>query len=229
MFANLFTAIFTFCLSSFTNLCAARLGVAGESPWSPARSYCPHCRHPLCWWQLIPILGFILQGGHCHFCRRRIPIYDTACELACGLFAGLLATPSLFHSFLVVVVIQALLFIASCDYYYQCLYPLSLAGLLPLLLIIPNWSPPATLTWLIITTTLGLLTVMAVCLNWLGGGDVMFIAILFFAFGLEYTALIILISCLASLPFFIGQRQARLPFLPFLCLATIVVLAITCA
>ncbi|MDD6432569.1 MAG: prepilin peptidase [Lactobacillaceae bacterium] len=228
MFAKLFTVILTMCFASFTNLCAYRLG-KGNSPWSPPRSYCPSCHHPLCWWQLVPISGFIIQGGHCHFCHQRIPAYDTVCELSCGIFAYLLATPSLFHSFLVIIIIQFLLFICSCDYYYQCLYPLSLIGLLPLPLLIPNWSPPTTLTWLAIVIVTVLLTVMAVSLHWLGGGDVMFIAILLFTFGIEYTVSVILGACLVTLPFFIYHRQSQLPFLPALCLSTIIVLVFICA
>ncbi len=227
MFAKLFTVFITICLASFTNLCAYRLG-KGDVPWSPPRSYCPHCHHPLYWWQLIPISGFIVQGGHCHFCHHQISTYDTVCELACGLFAYMLATPALFHSFLVIITIQALLFICSCDYYYQCLYPLSLIGLLPLFLIIPSWSLPDLATWIIIMMVLIALAIM-VRLHWLGSGDVIFIAALLFTFGLEDTAVIILCACLITLPFFYFHRQAHLPFLPALCLATIIGLTITCS
>lgn len=226
MFAKLFTVILTMCFASFTNLCAYRLGM-GETPWSPPHSYCPSCHHPLCWWQLIPVSGFIVQGGHCHFCHQRIPAYDTVCELSCGLFAFLLTTPSLFHSFLVITIIQFLLFICSCDYYYQCLYPLSLLGLLPLFLIIPSWSPPCLPAWIIIMTMLIFLVIM-VYLHWLGSGDVIFIAILLFALGIESTAIIILCACLATLPFFYLHRQDHLPFLPALCLATIIGITLAC-
>lgn len=43
-------------LASFAGLAAFRLG-AGQSPWSPGRSYCDHCQHRLAPWQLIPICG----------------------------------------------------------------------------------------------------------------------------------------------------------------------------
>lgn len=72
------------------------------------------------------------------------------------------------------------------------------------------------------------LTIMA-RLHWLGSGDVIFIAVLFFAFGLENTAVIILCACLITLPFFYFHRQAYLPFLPALCLATIIGLTLTCS
>ena len=66
-------------------------------------------------------------------------------------------------------------------------------------------------------------------LHWLGSGDVIFITALLFTFGLENTAIIILCACLITLPFFYFHRQAHLPFLPALCLATIIVLTLTCS
>lgn len=228
MFAKLFTAVVAACLSSFTNLCAYRLG-RGQSPWFPPRSYCPHCRHPLSWWQLVPVFGFAIQGGYCHFCRQRIPVYDPACELICGSFACVLASPSLFHNFLIIMTIQTLLFICSCDYYYQCLYPVSLSGLFPLFLIIPHPASSTTAAVIFIVILLITLTFMAAWLHWLGGGDVMFIAILLPAFGPEAAAAIVLCACLITFPCFFFQPQKRLPFLPALCLATLAGLTFVCA
>lgn len=223
MFAKSFVTILTICLASFTTLAAQRSGVS-QSPWSPARSYCDHCHHPLTWWQLVPILGWVVQGGRCHFCRQRITAYDPLCELIGGLFAWRLAAPGLFHSLLVVLVIQALLFIASCDYFYQYLYPLSLAGLIPLPLLIPSWGlTPARIV--ITLTVTSLLTITAVRWHWLGGGDVPFITILLLTFGVEASALAILLASLLTLIAFLHSHRDQLPFLPALCLATLIILS----
>lgn len=224
MLTKSFTIILTVCLASFTVLCAQRIG-NDQSPWSPPRSYCDRCHHPLAWWQLIPLLGWIVQGGHCHFCRQRIAVYNPLCELASGFFAWQLSDPELFHSFLVVLVIQALLFIASCDYYHGYLYPLSLIALLPLPLIIPNWTWPSLTTLLSDLLFLGLLTIMVTRFHGLGGGDVLFIAVLLLTFEIESTVLIILLACLGTLLAFFHSHQERLPFLPALCLATLIVIS----
>lgn len=223
MFTKLFITIITVVLASFTILCAQRSG-NGQSPWSPPRSYCDHCRHPLVWWQLVPILGWTIQSGRCHFCRERITAYDPLCELISGLFAWQLAGVNLFHSLLAVIVIQVLLFIASCDYFYQYLYPFSLVGLFPLSLFVPGGTVFNPLAALIGLAFLGLLVIMVVHFHWLGGGDVLFIAMLLITLGLERTALVILLACLLVLPLFFHNRRARLPFLPVLCLATLVIL-----
>lgn len=224
MFAKLFTMIFTVCFASFTMLCAQRFGI-GQSPWSPPRSYCDHCHHPLTWWQLIPVLGWVIQGSRCHFCHQRIPAYDPFCELTSGFFAWQLAGPGLFHNLLVLLIIQALLFIASCDYFYQYLYSFSLAGLLPLPLLIPNWREPEPARFIASLAILALLTTMAIRWHWLGSGDVLFIALLLLAFGIESTALIILLACLLTLIAFFHSHQDRLPFLPALCLTTLIILS----
>ena len=39
--------------------------------WSP-RSYCPLCRQRLVWWQLLPLLSFLILRGHCHGCKQPI-------------------------------------------------------------------------------------------------------------------------------------------------------------
>ncbi len=36
------------------------------------RSFCPSCRHQLRWYQLIPIVSFLIQGGKCSYCSAQI-------------------------------------------------------------------------------------------------------------------------------------------------------------
>jgi leader peptidase (prepilin peptidase) / N-methyltransferase len=36
------------------------------------RSECPHCKHQLSWFELVPILSFLVLGGKCKNCRRPI-------------------------------------------------------------------------------------------------------------------------------------------------------------
>ena len=37
-------------------------------------SFCPKCNHSLKWYELIPILSYIIQGGKCRCCHERISI-----------------------------------------------------------------------------------------------------------------------------------------------------------
>ncbi len=68
---------------SFLNMLIYRLPLK-ISLLSPARSICPACQKTLPWWQLIPVLSFILLKGRCFFCTTRISWRYPVIELLCG-------------------------------------------------------------------------------------------------------------------------------------------------
>ena len=47
-------------------------------------SHCDKCKYQLTWWELIPILGYILLKGKCKNCSARINIYYPISELILG-------------------------------------------------------------------------------------------------------------------------------------------------
>lgn len=49
------------------------------------RSVCPHCRKTLAWYELIPIVSFVLQRGRCRTCGKQISIQYPIVELIAGL------------------------------------------------------------------------------------------------------------------------------------------------
>lgn len=54
------------------------------------RSRCPACGHTLRWFELLPVLSLLLQGGCCRSCGRTIAWFYPAVELTTAfLFAGL--------------------------------------------------------------------------------------------------------------------------------------------
>ena len=55
---------------SFLNAVGYRL-VRGLSIIAP-RSYCPHCKHTIAWYDNIPLISFILLGGKRRSCRQSI-------------------------------------------------------------------------------------------------------------------------------------------------------------
>lgn len=48
------------------------------------RSYCPHCRTTLRWFELIPVVSFVIQGGRCRHCKARISFAYPVIELLSG-------------------------------------------------------------------------------------------------------------------------------------------------
>lgn len=91
---GLASAVLGACVGSFLNLVAWRLP-RQESVVSPG-SHCPRCGARLAWFELIPLLSWLLQRGRCRHChapvRRRYPAVELLCA---GLFvATALGQPS---------------------------------------------------------------------------------------------------------------------------------------
>jgi leader peptidase (prepilin peptidase) / N-methyltransferase len=68
---------------SFLNVCIYRLP-RGLSVVSP-RSACPACQAPIAAFDNIPVLSWLILGGHCRHCRVRITPRYAVVELICGL------------------------------------------------------------------------------------------------------------------------------------------------
>ena len=73
---------------SFLNVVIARLP-RGESIVSPP-SRCPRCKARIRPWDNIPVLSFLLLGGRCRSCRKRIPWRYPVVELTAGVLLLLL-------------------------------------------------------------------------------------------------------------------------------------------
>lgn len=207
------------CTASFVCLCAYRLG-RDELPWLPARSYCDHCHHRLTWWQLIPIISFLLQGGRCCFCRHHLSPFYPAIELIAGftLASGVLAGAPLLPTCLL---LATLLFNTCTDFFYQYVYPTSFIGLLTIVLIIP-WHRPTISDLIIATCFLTLTIILQHLSSGLGNGDIEYFFFLFILLGWYATILIILAASLLTLLAFVLVRfPHRLPLMPALCLSTI--------
>jgi leader peptidase (prepilin peptidase) / N-methyltransferase len=66
-------------LGSFVNVCAYRLP-RGLSIVS-VRSFCPHCQRKLGWFELVPVLSFVIAYGKCKGCGERISFLYPIIEL----------------------------------------------------------------------------------------------------------------------------------------------------
>lgn len=80
--------VFGTIIGSFLNVVVDRADTP-ESPWS-GRSFCPHCRRKLRWWELIPVLSFFILQGKCASCHKKISWQYPAVEAGTGLIFALL-------------------------------------------------------------------------------------------------------------------------------------------
>lgn len=70
-------------LGSFFNVVGMRLP-KGESIIKPS-SHCTTCNHKLSFWELIPVVSFIIQKGRCRHCNAKLSIFYPFVELFTGL------------------------------------------------------------------------------------------------------------------------------------------------
>lgn len=83
----IFFVILGMVLGSFYNVVGLRMP-KGESIVNPP-SHCPKCDHRLTFFELIPVLSFIFQGGKCKKCKSKISWVYPAFEFSCGVIFGI--------------------------------------------------------------------------------------------------------------------------------------------
>ena len=70
-------------IGSFLHVVATRLA-HDESIIYPS-SHCPICNHKLKWYELIPIVSYLIQRGRCRECETHIPISYLIIEIVTGI------------------------------------------------------------------------------------------------------------------------------------------------
>jgi prepilin signal peptidase PulO-like enzyme (type II secretory pathway) len=85
MILNILIGIFVFiiglCIGSFLNCFIYRLE---HKKKMTGRSFCPKCKHDLCWKDLFPVFSFLFLNGKCRYCKKKISVQYPLVELVTG-------------------------------------------------------------------------------------------------------------------------------------------------
>lgn len=68
--------------------CKAGLEHSSAAPsitLSSPRSRCPHCSHPIAWYENIPVISWLLLRGKCKACKQGISVRYPLVEIVCSL------------------------------------------------------------------------------------------------------------------------------------------------
>ncbi len=217
---------------SFFNVVGLRL--PKKQPFHIGRSHCPTCHKTLQWYELIPVLSFIIQRGKCKGCSGKIsPIYPVVEFLTGGLFAFSywqldfqveLITALLLMSMLMIIFVS--------DITYMIIPNKILLFFLPFLLILRIIHPLDPWYDAIIGGVVGytlIAIIIIVSKGGMGAGDMKLFGVLGIIFGISNTMLSFLIA--AFLGAIIGsilillkrlKKKQPIPFGPYIVVGAII-------
>jgi leader peptidase (prepilin peptidase)/N-methyltransferase len=239
IFIYFFVLLIGLIIGSFLNVCIYRIPEGKSILWP--NSHCPSCQKKLTWYHNIPLLSYLVLGGRCSFCKKRISLRYPFVELLTGALFVLVYqrfgfTPPFFvFSFFIALLIV----ITFIDIDFQIIPDvISLPGIgLGFLasFLIPWFS--WTDSFLGILLGGGSLYLVAVVYKMLtkvdgmGGGDIKLLAMIGAFIGWKAILPVIFISsligCLVGIPAMLlkgSGTKLALPFGPFLALGAVIYL-----
>ncbi len=106
-------------IGCYLNTLAYRLtqGDAPETALVTRDCICPACHHTLPLRDQIPILGYLLLGGRCRYCRMRIDWHYPLVEGGCAVLYGVLARlcyPALLPTIIAMLLSDGLIVLLLC-------------------------------------------------------------------------------------------------------------------
>ena len=219
------------------------------------RSFCPHCKAKLSWYDNIPIVSWLLLRGKCRKCHHKIGLAEILSEVLFALaFLGLgttvdvLDTPILGWASFIVLIIFALIigFLAIYDGLYGELPTKFLVIAIVVAFVYLILKEVAFLTLhpfcpeLISKPLLSVLIFGGLYLilyliskgKWVGDGDWLLataLAIVLFEPWLTLVALCLanVLACLVMAPFMRGKKSHQIYFGPFMVIAFIITISLS--
>jgi len=209
----------------------------GESIVSPG-SHCENCNHSLKWYELIPIISYIIQGGKCRKCKSKISFTYTLIEIITGLLFAisfyLYGFSYEFYACIIILSLLVLIFITDFKYMIILDSPLIISSVLILLL---KWYFFGIKTMLLsLLSGVIIFALMFAVLKIgniifkresLGGGDVKLSFVIGVVLGFKLSLASLILSSFLAFPYafavmYLGNDK-ELPFGPFLASSMVII------
>ena len=226
--------IFGSIMGSFYHVLANRLS-KGESIISPP-SHCEKCNHQLKWYELIPIISFVIQGGKCRECKSKMSISYILMEICTGILFAVcyhafdftleLITALMFVSCLIIIIIS--------DIEYMIILDEVLIVSIFVIIIVDIFDVGVYETSLRILSGLGAFVTMLLIKKIgdiifkqesLGGGDIKLMFLVGIAIGYPMAVCNIFFATFIAFPIalylLISKKDNIIPFGPFLSMSAI--------
>ena len=227
----LFLFLFGTVFGSFFHVLNTR-GPKNESIIKPG-SYCVSCKHPLTWYDLIPLISYLLNKGKCHYCKQKISLEYFVIELSMGLLyclAYYLYGPWFSYELIACLLIFSLcinIYISDFKYYIILDSPLVVTSVLIFALKFTFFGLKASLLGVISGFVLFVFMLMVRKIGnfmfkreSLGGGDIKLSFVVGNILGIRLGLCALILSTFLALPYAflsvtLGQKK-EVPFGPFI-------------
>ena len=237
---NVIIAIYIFIIGtimgSFFNVVAHRLS-NNESIIKPG-SHCESCQHLLKWYELIPIISFLIQGGRCRQCHTKLSWWYPLIEIITGLFYlfsylyfGL--SPDFFIS---LVISSVLVITCITDFNYLIILdePLIIGSILIILITLITSGLVDTLIAILSGLLLFFFMLLVKILGdkafkreSLGGGDIKLSFFIGLSLGYKLAFVNLVLASLLTLPiafyYLVKYKDREVPFGPFLIISNFII------
>ena len=221
---------------SFFNVLALRIPVK-ESIINPS-SHCDKCGHRLKWYELIPVISFIIQKGKCRNCQTKLSLLYPFSELALGLlFMVSFYTFGFSYEFIIAIILSSVMILVTVSDLMYMMIPdrfifipiilillikLVFLGLKPFLLSVFSGFVCFTIMYLIMK--FGEFIFKKECL---GGADVKLMILSGVALEPFLSLLVIILASFVALPVSLlllyKHKENIIPFGPFLVIGILVI------
>ena len=199
-------------------------------------SYCDSCGKSLNWYDLIPVLSFVINKGKCRYCKKDIPKIDIIIELLCGILFSI--GGYLYHDYnllvYLVIVILCVSIIVSDFLYLIILDRMVFISLFLVLLIkfiflgykVLLSSILASIIIFLLLYIIKILGDFVFKKESLGGGDIKLGLFIGATLGIKLSLISIVLASFIALPYAIyvvvKKKESLVPFGPFLIIATLI-------
>ena len=198
-------------------------------------SHCPNCNKKLGFFELIPIISYIIQFGKCKKCKQRISIFYPIIELSSGLLFALsyLVFGLTSELFVALVFSSTLLIVILTDIKYMIISDelLLFSGIM---IIIGRLMTDYEITALLLNIIIPFMFLLIVKISGdfffkkesLGGGDVKLMIVIGLALGWQTSIITVAFASFIALPISLVilavKKTNVIPFGPFLSLASLI-------
>ena len=202
------------------------------------RSRCDYCKKKLKWYELIPIVSYIIQLGKCRSCHKKIDISHLLIEIITGMFFsfGYLYYGINSKLFINLILLSVTIIIFISDFKYMIILDSTwiIGSILVILIKIVFYTPHAA--FFSILSGLGLFLAMFLIKivgdklfkkESLGGGDIKLSFLIGVSIGFRLGLISLIFASFLALPYAFAQvylnKKNELPYGPFLISSALII------